>query len=155
MNRITKGAALVGKLIGTIQAAAGSIGSTELADAAVTSAKMAMTWGTLTNSTKSVSAVTVPAANSGYLITNVGSSKGLVLSGTRLSNPTAGQFYQFNVTTTPSTIPIHIKSTAATFDGTNKYILMNAAGDFVRIEAASATRWVITAINSATVVATT
>lgn len=119
--------------------------------------KIKAEWSTLSNSTKSKSAVSVAAVNKGYFVTNVGSSKGIVISGTAgcISNPTAGDWLKISIAATPSTIPIHLKSTAATFDGTNKYVLFNAVNDSVILEAISATRWVVAYANSVTYPAAT
>lgn len=179
MNTLTLGQAKVGKIIGQIQAAAGSIGTSELATNAVTTVKItnlnvtagklasravtdgkrSMTWSTLGNTTKSVTSVEV-SANGGYLITNTGSSKGLVVTGStagkELSIPAAGDFMRFNVDSNPgSTRPIHIKSTAATFDGTNKVLQLTDDDQFATIEAASTLRWVITSKSTGVTLAAT
>jgi len=135
--------------------AASEIKTTNILDKNVTQAKIAADWSTLSNSTKSTTEVTVPAALGGYFLTEVGSSLGMVLVSAKLSDPAVGDHYKFCVGTTPSTIPIHIKSTSATFDGTNEYILLNAVGDSVWIEAATTDRWIIIGGNSYATAAST
>ena len=136
----------------------GEVKSANIADGAVSGAKYAALWSTLSNTTKSVSVVKINAVNRGYFVTNVGSTKGIVIQSTVasvLSNPVAGSWLKFLVGTTPSTIPIHVKSTAATFDGTNGFLLMNAVGDSIVLEALSTTRWLATYNNSVAYAAAT
>ncbi len=167
--RVTKGQMLAGKIIGDIAASAGSIGTTELATnavttvkitaKAVTNAKRSYGWGAITNTTASVTVATLPVANGGYLLTNVGSSKGVVVTstGTKLSIPTAGDFYHFVVNATPgATRQIDIKSTAATFNAAgNKVIGLGDVGNTCRIEALSSVRWVVTENSSGVTFAAT
>jgi len=144
--------------VGSVTIAAGAVTSSMLGAGAVSGAKYAATWSTLSNSTKSVSIVKVDAANRGYFVTNVGSSKGIVIQSTVdgvLAHPTAGTWLKFLVGTTPSTIPIHVKSTGATFDGSNGFLLMNAVGDCIVLEALSTTRWLASYNNSVAFAAAT
>jgi len=109
----------------------------------VVSTMVSESWSALTNTTKSTVTKALPAALGGYLFTKVGSSKGCVIASAKLSKPLVGDHYKVFLANAPSTMPIHIKSTAATFDGTNKFVLLNAVGDGVSIEAATTTRWVV------------
>jgi hypothetical protein len=119
-------------------------GVTAIGTKKVHGAMLKADWSTLSNTTKSVSAVSVAAVNQGYFITDVGTSLGLVITGAGacISAPTAGDWVKFTVASKGSTRPIHLKSTAATFDGTRKFALFNAVGDSLVLEAISATRWI-------------
>lgn len=123
-----------------------AVGTTDIAADAVTSIKLSMGWSTLSNTTKSVSAITLPAANRGYVITEVGASLGTVITSTAgLDSPTAGDHYSFLVDTVASTKPIHFKSATATFNaGGDKVIGLEAAGQYFSIEALSTIRWIVT-----------
>jgi len=112
-------------------------------DKAVYGAKIKAEWSTLSNTTKSVTSVPISAVNKGYFVTNVGSSHGILITGAGgiISNPAVGDWLKFCVATVPSTIPIHVKSTTATFDGTHKFLLLNAVNDSIVLEAISTTRW--------------
>ena len=140
--------------VGTTSIAAGAvtqakvaslaIGTTSIAAAAVTAPKISFGWSTLRGTLAGVG--TLPAASGGYLITNPGTTKGLVFtsSGTAFSVPTPGDWYKFSIDATPGTTRVvNIKSTAATFNGSDKVAVLNAVDQFLVIEAQSATRWVI------------
>ncbi len=132
------------------------VGTTSIAAAAVTAPKMSFGWSTLTGTL--AGAGTLPAASGGYLITNPGTTKGLVFtsSGTGFSVPTAGDWYKFSIDVTPGTTRVvNLKSTSATFDGTNKVVVFNAADQFLILEAQSATRWVIASAHASVTFAAT
>ncbi len=187
-NLLTKGRALAGAFVGGITADASAIGTTEIAAGAVTQAKIAslavgttsiagtavtaakiagaavtdakrsMGWSTLTNGAAATATATLSGTLGGYLLTNVGSSLGVVItsSGTSFSVPTAGDHYRFNVDVTPgATVGIYIESTAATFDGTNKFLQFGENDQFATIEAASTVRWVVTSWSTGVSIAAT
>ena len=150
--------------IGTSKVTAGKIGAgavtnAKIGDKAVYGAKIKAEWSALSNTTKSVSSVKINAVNTGYFITQVGTSKGIVISSTAgvLSNPTAGDWLKLTVAATPSTIPIHVKSTNAAFAAlsTLKFALLNAVGDSVVLEALSTARWIAVYNTGVTFVAST
>jgi len=123
-----------------------AVGTTNIAAGAMTSPKLSMSWSTLSNTTKSVTAITLPAANGGYVITEVGASLGTVITSTAaLDAPTAGDHYSFLYDVAASTAPLHFKSATATFNAAgNKVIGLQAAGQYFSIEALSTTRWIVT-----------
>ena len=164
IDSLSKGRVIAGAFVGDITATTGSIGTAELADAAVTSAKIASLavgttdiaaaavtdakrsfgWSTLSNTTASVIAATLGAVG-GYLLTNVGSSLGVVITSSGLSDPTAGDSYRFNVDAVAgTTVGIYLQSTGATFDGTKKNLKLGENDQFAVIEAVSASRWAVT-----------
>jgi len=156
-QRLTKGTALVGRVVGQIAGTAGSIGSTELASLvinsstliaanAVTSSRLFKSWSTMSNTTKSVTAITLPAAQGGYVITEIGASLGTVITSTAyLDTPTAGDHYTFLYDVAASTKPLHFKSATATFNSTGaKVVGLQAKGQHFSIEALSTIRWLVT-----------
>lgn len=155
VNTISKGQVKVGKMFGDIVASAGSISSSEIAAGAVltthiaaeavTSPKMSFSWSTMSNTTAGVTAITLPAAQGGYVITHIGAGSGIVVTSAGLSAPTAGDHYKFLYDVVASTKPLHFKSATATFDSTGaKVIGLEAAGQYFGIEALSSVRWVVT-----------
>ena len=135
-NRLTKGQALVGVIVGEVQAAAGSIGTTELADNAVTDAKYTPT---ITSPSSTAPTVTVEGMN---LLVSPGSSVGNVWA---IGDPVAGQHHIICALSGVggSSKPTCLKSTAATFDGTNKVLKFQADGAAREITANSTVRWIV------------
>ena len=186
IESLSKGRVLAGAFVGAVTATTGSIGTSELATgavtnpklgsvavgttkiallaittarlaaAAVTDAKRSFGWSTLTGTLAGVGSL--PSVLGGYLITNPGTTKGLVFTttGTRLGAPTPGDSYRFNIDSTPGTTRgTFIQSTGATFDGTNKNLRFGENDQFAVIEAVSATRWVVTSWSTGVSIAAT
>lgn len=133
-----------------------AIDTTSIAGAAVTDAKRSFGWSTLTGTLAGVGSL--PSVLGGYLLTNPGTTKGIVFTttGTRFSIPTPGDSYRFNVDSTPGTTRgTFIQSTAATFDGTNKNLRFGENDQFAVIEAVSATRWAVTSWSTGVSIAAT
>ena len=130
--------------IGSSELASLAVGTTNVADDAITDAKRSFGWSTLTGTLSA----SLSTAKGGFLITNTGTTKGLVISGAAtsvLSIPVAGDSYRFHVDVNPgATKGIFIKSTGATFDGSKKFVKLGENDQFVVIEAATPTRWVVT-----------
>lgn len=134
VERLSRGQVLAGKIIADIQAAAGSIGTAELADNGVTDAKYQPTLTQVTSG-----AVTVEGLN--YLV-SAGTSVGSVFT---IGTPSAGQHHVIVGFSgiAGSSKPTCLKSTAATFDGTNKVLKFQANGAAREIIASSTTRWIV------------
>lgn len=148
VNRLTRGKAAVGTLIGTVQAAAGSISSTELGASAVTTAKIAANAvddtkyaPTVTSVSSTVGAVTVEGIN---LLVSPGSSVGNVFT---IGVPSAGQHHVIVGYSGigGSSKPTCLKSTSAAFTGnsTEKVLQFQANGAAREIIASSTTRWIV------------
>ena len=141
VERLSRGTVLAGSIIADIQAAAGSIGTAELADNAVTSAK---TQHTVTSPSSTAPTVTAEGIN---LLVSPGSSVGNVWA---IGDPVTGQHHIIVAYSGVggSTKPTCLKSTVATFDGTNKVLQFNANGETVEIIAMSTTRWLMVPLTS-------
>ena len=143
--------------MGTTKIANAAVTVTQLGAGAVTGTKRLMTWSTLGNTTASTTTATLSTVVGGYLLTNTGTSKGVVITGTKLSIPVAGDHYRFVVDATPGTTrQIEIKSTSANFNAaSNKVIGLSEVGQHVQIEALSATRWIVTEFSTGVTFAAT
>jgi len=133
VQSLGKGQYTAGKIIADIQAAAGSIGTAELADNSVTDAKYLQT----------VTTASAALATEGVnLLVSAGSSVGTVFT---IGTPVVGVHYKLVAYSGigGSSKPTCLKSTAATFDGSNKVLKFQANGAAREIVAVTTTRWVV------------
>lgn len=147
---------ITAKAVETAQLGSLAVGTTNIAAAAVTSPKMSFSWSTMSNTTASVTTITLPAAQGGYVITHIGAGSGIVVTSAGLSAPTAGDHYKFLYDVAASSKPLHFKSATATFDSTGaKVIGIEAAGQYFGIEALSSVRWVVTEFSTGLIFSST
>lgn len=147
VNKLTRGKAAVGALTADITASAGSIGSTELASDAVTTAKVAAGAVTDPKVTRSVATPGSSVAIAGFgtkILTAPGSSAGKVYT---IGTPSQGDHYRLWATGTigGSTAPICVKSTGAAFTGSSTQVVIKfqLTDKYADIHASSTTRWLV------------
>jgi hypothetical protein len=152
LNKLSRGRIGAGRVDADIQATAGSIGSTELATNAVTTVKI--TAANVTDPKIAYSIEVTPSSTTALTgfgtknLTAPGSSAGRVYD---IGTPTAGDHYRLWATGTigGSSAPVCVKSTAATFDGTNVVVKFQVTNNYADIHALSTARW-LTATNGST-----